>query len=89
MKKFIVLVLFLVGCGGPTVPALGTHYDAPAVIITPGNRATACSGVVTIEQVTPNTYNIYWVGADHKTHVIRGVHDVEVTYPPPGDTTCN
>jgi hypothetical protein len=89
MKKFLAFALVLLGCG-VTVPTAGTHYSTPALILSPGGgRTTACYGVVTIEQVTPGTYNVYWIGADHKTHVIRGVHDVVVTYPPPGDTTCS
>jgi hypothetical protein len=91
MKKTLVLLLFLAGCGTPKPPATGgTHYTTPAVItVNPGNgKAIACYGIVTIEQVDPRTYDIYWTDAQHKEHVIRGVHDVEVTDPAPGDITC-
>jgi hypothetical protein len=91
-KKFLAAVLLFAGCStAPTVPTTGgIHYDAPAqIIVNPGNgRAIACYGVVTIEQIEPGTYDIYWYDRDHKLHVVRGVHDVEVTYPPPGDKTC-
>jgi hypothetical protein len=93
MKKFLVLALFLlVGCGTTTVlvPTTGVvRYSAPAKVSTESGIVTACRGDVTIEQVKFGTYNVYWIGADHKTRVILGVHDIVVTDPPPGDTTCN
>ena len=46
------------------------------------------TGVLFDKVFTLDTTNVYWIDSHHKTQVIRGVHDVVVTFPPPGDTSC-
>ena len=91
-KTLLVFLLVLVGCGSSKPPAGGslTHYSTPALItVNPGNgTAHACYNEVVIEQITFNTYNVYWTDEKHKDHVVKGIHDIGVAFLPPGDTTC-
>jgi hypothetical protein len=91
-KALLVFLVIFAGCGTSRPPAGGlfTHYSAPALItVNPGKgTAHACYGEVIIEQVTYGTYNVYWTDEKHRDHVVKGIHDIGVSFLPPGDTTC-